>query len=202
MDITQEIVREFCRDHLASRNAKEVDKNDSALMDLFGQALETLRIQDKEQFKTGFVSTFDFGPAGKYCYTPVPFGTSEDRWVLIGDVAVCVHEVQHLDDAKAQGFIYFGGCYLLNNASRTLDETTAITAFVEMYYFLTGTIPSAELVVSSLQHYGLTSDHVEVARACVQSITPTLLAGGIGTSSAKDAIKWFQSRYPQLRKAP
>jgi hypothetical protein len=181
----------FMTGHFGSR---VISKHNASEMRLIGDALARLGILDREAFLANYTTTLREG-----IYTPFEIGTPTPRWTLHAQVAVCIHEHQHVVQYRRDGWT-FELEYLLDQASRAAYEAEAYrTAFeLENWRFgETRSVPHA--LAANLSAYACHSDDIRVAETYLGLSRITIAAGGVPDESARVAIAWLDAHLPHLK---
>lgn len=197
-----ETVKEFWAYMQSQYHSNVVAKNDSAVMEAAAALLEALKIQDKETFLKRFTTTL-----GRTIYIPFEIGVENEYYSLWGQVRVCVHEHQHIEQGDRDGWVIFGGRYLTSTSYRANYEAEAYGCDMEMEFWVDN-MSTQELVefgnqrAEGLRNYGCKEEDIEQAKQ-VLSLRAALVAQGVvETRSSQRAIEWLEKEIAQRNKAP
>ena len=108
---TPQLVKDFWAYMQGEYGSEVIQKADSELMRLVAKFLDVAGIQDDETFMTRFTTTLH-----NNIYIPFELGSSaRDLW---GQIQLCVHEHQHIEQGQRNGWLTFGGRYLTSPSFR------------------------------------------------------------------------------------
>ena len=116
-------------------------------------------------------------------------------------IEVLTHECQHITQFKESG-IEFGWLYLAEAEARVRSEADAYAAGLAMTQWMTGSISqeSATAVVDSLvRGYHLRQADADLAEDMIKSHVVSLKNGIVMARAAREAIKFLDANYPELR---
>ena len=76
--------------------------------------------QEPPTMGTEFLGSFTT-TIGKRIYTPFDIGVPDERYDLWGQISVCVHEHQHVEQLLRDGWLKFAGRYLVPDSKGPLS---------------------------------------------------------------------------------
>jgi hypothetical protein len=192
---TQKLVLDFWAYMQSEYGSDVIQKADSDLMKLVAKFLDVAGIQDDETFMTRFTTTLH-----NNIYIPFELGDpSRDLW---GQIRLCVHEHQHIEQGQREGWVTFSGQYLTSPSYRANYEAEAFGCDMEMMYWRNGTgfdaLAYGQKRVEVLKMYGCNDDHVEQAKRTIALRADVLLQGGLENKCSQLAITWLNKHAPEL----
>jgi hypothetical protein len=175
-----------------------IQKADSELMKLVAKFLDVAGIQDDETFMTRFTTTLH-----NNIYIPFELGVVPAQgYSLWGQIRLCVHEHQHIEQGQREGWIKFGGEYLTSPSYRANYEAEAFGCDMELQYWREGTSFNAlaygQRRVEVLKMYGCKHEHIEQAQQTIAIRAGVLLQGGLENKCSQLAVSWLNQHAPQL----
>lgn len=177
-----------------------VPKATASEMKLVAAFLDALKIQDEETFMKRFTTTI-----GKRVYTPFEIGVPNEFYSLWGQVRVCVHEHQHVEQGEREGWAEFDIKYVTSASFRAGFEAEAFGCDMEMEYWHQGSALNLEQFAQDrplvLKSYGCSDEDIEQARQMLSIRAGVIGQGVIETASARRAIAWLETFAPQLKAA-
>ncbi|MCP4678737.1 MAG: hypothetical protein GY854_25150 [Deltaproteobacteria bacterium] len=186
-------VRAFWKYMQKHYGTRVVSKASSKQMKAIAWALNLLGITDKKRFMERYVTTI-----GRTIYVPFGLGGANEHWNLWSQIVVCVHEHQHVEQLKRDGW-RFKWRYLTSKAKRAIYEAEAYRSNFELYYWRYGKLPSARKRAESLRHYGCSKLEIDVTEKYLALSAETIKRGGIANGASKVAVKWLNRYLPRLR---
>lgn len=189
------LVKSFWDYMSAEYGSTVVPKADSELMKLVAGFLDVVDIQDDEVFMKRFTTTL-----GKRIYIPFELGDpSRDLW---GQIRLCVHEHQHIEQGQREGWITFGGRYLTSPSFRANYEAEAYGCDMELEYWHRGANfdPKAYGAkrVENLELYGCSPEDMEQAQQTILIRAGVLMQSGLENKCSQLAIAWLNEHAPEL----
>ena len=144
--VRPETVRAFWQ-HMQTRYRTTVHtKGDALEMVAVGFALERMGVLSAEEFLKRYATTI-----GRRIYVPFTVGEGSDLW---GQMALCVHEHQHVEQLDREGLSFVWN-YLTRPARRAIYEADAYVSTMEMHFWRTGTLLSPEDLTGQLRAYAV-----------------------------------------------
>jgi hypothetical protein len=193
---TQQQVRSFWAYLQKQYGSQVVQKADSELMKLVAGFLDVVDIQDDEVFLKRFTTTLI-----NRIYIPFELGVP-GTYSLWGQIRLCVHEHQHIEQGQREGWIKFGGEYLTSPSRRANYEAEAFGCDMEMQYWREGSSFNAKAYgqrrVEVLKMYGCKPEHIEQAKQAITIRADVLLQGGVENKCSQFAIAWLNKNAPEL----
>ena len=180
------MVHEYGTRVIAKANALE--------MKAAAYALGLMGVLDAEAFLRDYTTTI-----GRRIYVPFEPGRDADGWSLWGQLAVCVHEHQHVEQLDRDGWLKFAGKYLLSSAGRAAYEAEAYRCDMELHFWRTGEVLDPKTLAAKLKHYACTSTDVEVAEKALTMSAATVRRGGIVNRASQKAIAWLNVHAPAFK---
>ena len=165
-------------------------KADALEMVAVGFALERMGVLSAEEFLKRYATTL-----GRRIYVPFAIGEGADLW---GQMALCAHEHQHVEQLDREGLSFVWN-YLSRPAKRALYEADAYVTTLEMHFWRTGELLSADDLSAQLRAYAVGETDIAVARQALAMASVTVRAGGIVTGAARVALGWLEANAPELR---
>jgi len=195
---TPELVKSFWAYMQGEYDSDVIQKADSDLMKLVAKFLDVASIQDDETFMSRFTTTLH-----NNIYIPFELGVVPDQgYSLWGQICLCVHEHQHIEQGNREGWVKFSGEYLTSPASRANYEAEAFGCNMEMEYWRNGTNFNAKAYgqqrVEVLSMYGCKPEHIEQAKQTITIRAEVLLQGGMENKCTQLAVAWLNEHAPEL----
>ncbi|MEM1350689.1 MAG: hypothetical protein AAGI01_19155, partial [Myxococcota bacterium] len=100
----------------------------------------------------------------------------------------CVHEHQHVEQARAAGSVRFAARYVLSPVQRALFEAEATRCELELRHWRGGPLPSPAQLVARLGDYGVDARAQHAALGYYLEAIPDVRRGNIRTPSAAVAL--------------
>lgn len=167
-------------------------KSSSDMMEVVGQFLDAIGIQDKETFLTRFTTTI-----GKTIYIPFEIGTPGEHYDLWRQLRVCVHEHQHVVQGGREGWATFSAQYVSSSSWRAGYEAEAYGSDLEMEYWKLGPGLDIESFIlqrtQGLKAYGCSDEDILMAQAMLRVRADVTKTGAVETLAAQRAITWLES---------
>lgn len=195
--ITSQLVKDFWSYMQGVFGSCVEQKNEAAIMTIAAALLNTLKIQNKDQFMRGFVTTLY-----NTIYIPFEIGINDERWDLWDQICVCVHEHQHIEQGERDGWVTFVSRYLTSSSYRASYEAEAYGCNLEMEFWRTGKIIDIGARVSSLKNYGCKDDDIEMAKHILDFRAEVVSKGVVENKSSVTAIEWLDVHAGSLREHP
>jgi hypothetical protein len=192
-DPTPEMVRAFWSFMEQVHGATRIDKTNAPEMQLLGDLLQTLGIENRDIFLTHYTTTI-----GTRIYTPFEPGVPTPDYNLWAQMVIGVHEIQHVFQYRAEGVEYLGR-YVADGFNRADYEAEAYRTRAELDWWRYRTLDSAEDLANHLLAYNCTSDEIGLARQIIQLTEETVQQGGLVSDTTATAIEWLQANAPALR---
>lgn len=175
-----------------------IQKADSELMKLVAGFLDVAGIQDDETFMQRFTTTLH-----NNIYIPFELGVvSPQGYDLWGQICICVHEHQHIEQGTREGWVQFSGQYLTSPAFRANFEAEAYGCNMELEYWRRGTSlnPKAygQQRVEGLSSYGCNAAQIEQAKQTIALRADLLLQDGLENKCSQLAIAFLNEHAPHL----
>jgi hypothetical protein len=186
MNFTPEQVKAFYVAACKQYDAEIVDKNDSRLMKITAGFLDGIGVVDKESFMRDFTTTL-----GSYIFVPYTPGVATDQYTLEDQVAICVHEIQHVVqfDDDPVGFMVL---YLTNKSARAEFESAAYAADLEWSWKTRQKGYDIARRAQSLLSYGLKQEHCDFMRQYLEVQDDVFRQGGAVSPVVAWAWRWFE----------
>jgi len=175
-------------------DASIIDKRNAVEMQLVSRLLDSIGIVDKDAFLQHFATTI-----GRRIYVPFEIGIPTVNWSLWGQIMVCTHECQHIVQYDQLGPIKFAWKYTTNSAGRTRLEAEAYRCQLELNFWRTGQLLSADDLASSLKSYGVTDTDLEVAETFLRISGESVCRGAVINPTSRVAIDWLNVNAPEIR---
>lgn len=169
-------------------NTRVINKADSDLMKVVGSTLDLLGVQDKGVFLTRYTTTINHA-------IYVPFEIGNPAHGLVGQLALCAHEHQHVIQADREGWATFAAKYVVDHAARAIYEAEAYVCNMEVAHVLGGfTIEELRGSLSTYARqlkdgYGCTDDDVLVAEAALGLGLKQLEEVGVVNEASRKVIQ-------------
>jgi hypothetical protein len=170
-------------DHYGTR---VVPKARSPLMKACGVGLGVIGIMERDTFMQRYTTVI-----GRriYPWFTVGEGSEDDLWYQI---VVCVHEHQHVVQARRDGLTGFSLPYLLSRRRRALIEAEAYRCNLEMKWWRTGEVGEPARLAGRLSQYGCDQDAVAAARQYLEEAVVDLEDGVVRNEASLFAIEWLE----------
>lgn len=157
VEISPEIVRGLWR-HMGERyKSTVVPKSSSSLMKAAAVGLEVLGISSRDSFMCTMATT-----VGRIIYLPFSVGVETPIWDLWTQVAICIHEHQHIVQWNRHG-LWLPIKYLMSCRARAFYEADAYSCELALEYWRTGVMPSISALATWLERYGCAQEDVQAA---------------------------------------
>lgn len=202
VEITGTDVKAFWQYMSKEYDFEIVTKKDAAEMKVVGWFLDRMNIQKKSVFMERYTTTICLGP-WRCVYVPFEIGTGDQK-ELISQIVICAHECQHVvqaDREPAQPMKY-----LLSDASRAYYEADAYRVNLELHWFFTKRLLSAEKLASKLRHYSIGAADRRIAEKHLVIAAKVVKRGGVITGVSKETIAWWKekdvSKVPLIKIVP
>lgn len=188
----KEIVQSLWKYMQEKYDSEVVDKDDSVAMKAVAIILNALKIQDKETFMKKFTTTID-----RAIYTPFEIGVETQSFSYWSQIAICVHEHQHIEQSLRVGWFTFMGKYLASSSDRACYEAEAYGCDLEMLSWANSQDFNFAYYIdrccSGLTSYGCNEEDIIMAKQILSARADLISQGTIETQAAKLAIKWLEN---------
>lgn len=199
IDPTPETVRAFWSYMQQEYGSKVIPKATSAEMKAVATFLDLVKIQDYDTFMKVFTTTI-----GRRIYIPFEIGVPGD-YDLWGQIRVCVHEHQHVEQGDRDGWVTFGSRYVTSSSFRAGYEAEAFGSDMEMEYWRWGDSFDLNQFAQArplvLKSYGCSDDDIDQARATLTIRAGIVAQGIVANRSTQRAVDWLGNHAPALRAA-
>lgn len=192
---TPRLVRDLYTHMLEHYGLTAVRKSDSAAMRMLGWVLGAMRIVDREAFKKRFCVLL-----GRKVYLPFEIGVETKVWPLESQVSACVHECQHVEQKRRDGW-RFNSRYLFRRAARASYEAEAYRTNMEIYYWYTKRILNPRLLANLLRNYGCRQRDIRNAEKMLKMAAVAIERGQIGSAATNRALEFFRKSGSGLKGA-
>jgi hypothetical protein len=183
-------VQDFWSFMLARHGMTLVNKNDSKMMQIVGESLDLMGIQDKDDFMKKYTTSV----LGRV-FTPFELGVPMEGWSLWNQIRVCPHEIRHDVQRKNNGCLGFEWDYTTNSASRASHECDALSVDMLLEWRYQDRMLSPHELAVGLKGYACTDEDVEVSEKQLQMIAKMIRRGAILPDPAKEACDWLNERF-------
>ena len=186
--LTPDVVRSVWTSMQKLNNTTVGAKSDSNFMSAVGSTLDLLGVQDKERFLKHYTTTIN-----RQMYLHFTIGSAEMD--LVGQLALCAHEHQHVVITDRVGLVTYSATYLADHAARVIYEVECYTATMEVVYWCTGTIDAGyprRCAEALRDGYAGTDGDVVVAERALNIARETALSGLIVTKSAQQVVQLIE----------
>jgi hypothetical protein len=189
MHLTSELTKELWRTMNEHYGTTVVPKARSPLMKASGYGLDVIGIMDRHTFMERYTTV-----VGRriYPWFTVGEGDEVDLWYQI---VVCVHEHQHVVQARRDGLTGFSIPYLLSGRRRALIEAEAYRCNLEMNWWRSGEFGEPARLAARLSQYGCGQDAVAAARHYLEEAVFDLQDGVVKNEASIFAIEWLDSHH-------
>lgn len=171
---------------------KVIDKDDAKEMQLVGWALDTMGIQDQDDFLNNYTTTI-----GSKIYVPFEIGVGTQRQ-RVGQIITCAHECQHVLQSRRDPMYEIK--YLTNDASRTLFEVDAYQVNMEIHWWFYRKLLSPAVMANTLKGYSIGAANRRVAKRQFISSSKMIQYGGVTTGTAIKTIRWCNRNLKPARR--
>lgn len=202
---TQEEVLAFY-DAITQRfNLRIVSKDDSAEMKLIAELLQKMGIQDVQTFLKRYWTTLPFDAerlGGPSMYVPFSLKKGEiwAREECWPRSLVPWHEAPgHVRRFRIRGAVTFALNYVVSTEERTREETYALGLTKSGHYWRVGELFESFPLASNLREYGCSGNNVALATVGLDSVDPTLEAGGAINDDDQWCRDWWTANAPDIR---
>lgn len=194
---TPELVRSFWTYMTSHFASVAVQKDSSTEMRVLSTALSALGILDAKTFLTKYATTL-----GHRIYLPFEPGVANSAWSPWAQMAVCVHEIQHVVQFDLLGPVAYGVRYLTSTSQRARLEADAYRSTLEMYWWHAGTLLDPSALANLLRAYGASDTDVAMARMILEASGESVKQGAVINPSTVAALAWLNQHAPSLRALP
>jgi hypothetical protein len=184
--ITSDLVQQLWT-HMETTYGSELARKDTPEMQLIANMLEEIGVMDTESFLLRFTTTL-----GNTIYIPFEIGVETERYNLLSQIIICVHEHQHVKQFNDAG-PKFSFDYLADSSHRAAYEVEAMKCNMEIYFWFTGEMLDVARLANKLKRYACTDDDIAVSLKALQMISKTVERGGISSDAGKVAIEWLNA---------
>jgi len=191
---TPELVRGLWRHMTRTYGTRVVDKDKAWEMRLVAAVLARMGIVDRREFMRRYTTTI-----GKRIYVPFDIGNSDARYDLWGQITVCVHEHQHVEQLLRDGWLKFMGRYLLSSAARATYEAEALRSNLELTFWRFGRIPDLGRLARKLSDYACSDADIAMVERMLELSAETVRRGGVVNRASQKAIAWLERHAPELK---
>jgi hypothetical protein len=150
-------------------------------------------VQDRQTFLSRFTTTI-----GTRIYTPFDVGVPTLEYPLWGQITICVHEHQHVNQYHAEGVDYLTH-YLASGADRADFEAEAYRTAAELDWWRYRRLDSALGLANHLQPYNCTPSEIAEARQIIELTEDAIRRGGLVSDTTTTAIEWLEANAPALK---
>jgi hypothetical protein len=171
-----------------------INKSNAAEMKIVAAVLSQLGILNADDFLKNYATTI-----GTRIYLPFEIGVPTGGWNLWMQVIIAAHECQHIYRSQQMGMLTYGARYLTSSSQRTLFETEAYRASLEMEWWRSHTMPDPAQVAEHLRGYGVSDADVQVATTALRMAASTIKRGGVINQASSVAIAWLEQHAPGLK---
>lgn len=169
---------------------KVVSKSDAVEMRVVAWAMDMMNVMNVDDFLDKYSTTVCLG-WWRVVYVPFEIGKGNQNQ-LIGQIATCVHESQHVVQATRDPGQPMK--YLTSDSNRAFYEADSNRATMEMYYYFTGRVLSPRKLSDGLMHYSVGAADRRVCRKHLIIASKVIGRGGIITGTSKTAIRWWRRK--------
>ncbi|MCU0912960.1 MAG: hypothetical protein MUC88_00180 [Planctomycetes bacterium] len=152
--------------------------------------LDTLDIQERDQFMERFVTT-----VGRTIYTPFSVGQATPIWTLPEQLRVAVHEHTHVVQGDREGWVVYDTRYLASSSHRAGYEAEAYGSDMEIEWWMSnGKFNPYDFALSrarSLKSYACSEADICQAAATMALRAGLVIQGYVESEAAKVAIEWL-----------
>lgn len=187
--VSADDVRTFWAQMSARYGTRLIPKQRAWEMKAAARLLDALGIMPHETFMSEYTTVW--GRRIYPCFTP---GEAPNEDALFGQIIVCVHEHQHVEQAMREGFVSYSTRYLTSSRARALYEAEAYGCNMELVWARSGRLLSPDTLSQKLLAYGCTRGDVLAARAYFERLVLRLQRGGYQSSavaSARQLLPWL-----------
>lgn len=189
-NVTPEMVKDFWAYMTTKYGTTVKSKADADEMKLVAMVLDAMHITDKDAFLARFVTTI-----GKTIYVPFTIGDDKNPvWSLFSQLAVCMHEHQHVIQANRDGEALFMVRYLLDPTWRATYEGEGYRTNMTLLYQMFGNQPDVDPYVRSIANYGLGLAEMAYFRHFLKMSIPAIVAGGVPDEACRVTLAWLATQ--------
>lgn len=168
-----------------------ISKKSSGLMILVGNALEILKIMDKESFLKRYAMTI-VNPFTDEKFVYIPWTPGEgSQTAKAMQIRVLAHEAEHTIQGEDLKFV---PRYFYSKSRRAHYEALAMRAELELWFYLYGYPMNTESAARRLKAYNVRSGDIRVTKKELDLANKVICRGAIGTDAGKTGIKWLRRR--------
>ena len=173
-----------------------IDKRRSPEMRVAAWFIERFAKIPVHTFMTRYATTI-----GRRIYVPFIIGDPSRGFGLWEQAVLAVHEHQHVEQLKRDGWLKFALTYLASSKARAAYEADAYRTALELEYWKSGHVPPIRPYAERLSDYGCNSRDIEMARKMLVASARTIVRGGVVTPAAKMAIAWLDEHAPGIKRS-
>jgi len=160
-----------------------IPKRDAPEMHATAHALHVLGVLPRERFLDDYTTVW--GTRIYACFTPGAHPDARARWRRM---ITCVHEHQHVEQARRLGFARFATRYVLSPVRRAIFEAEATRCELELLHWRGEELPEPEALVARLGDYGVDTRARDAALEYYARAIPDVIAGGAPAEATQIAL--------------
>lgn len=184
---SSELVQAFWVYMAEAFDSQTVHKGNAAEMRVVADFLHKLGILEKRAFLDRFATTL-----GRRIYIPFQIGIESPGRTLWGQMLTCVHEHQHVAQARKDGLAEFALNYATSSAKRSRYEADAYRTHMELEMWRFGEIRAdATQLAQKLDSYAVKPLDIGVAEKILSLSAESIRRGAVVTRASKVAITWL-----------
>jgi hypothetical protein len=186
VEITASLTRQFWRAMNERFGTRVVPKRSSAFMAMVGVGLDVIGVMDRQTFLSRYTTV-----VGRRIYPWFELGEGDERrrWYQI---VVCVHEHQHVVQARRDGLSGFTLPYLYSSRRRALIEAEAYSCNLEMNWWRDRQMPEPCELAGRLSEYGCKEADVAAAGDFLEAAAQRIRDGEVVNEASRFAIDWLE----------
>lgn len=180
--LTPEITAEFWERMCRHYGTRVIAKDRAPEMHFAGHALSLLGIMSHTTFMERYTTVW-----GRRIYPCFAVGDGDED-ALWGQVVICTHEHQHVEQYRRDGFLRYTGTYLLDSRARALYEAEAYGCNLELAWLKHRSMPTPDVMARKLIAYGCDEGDVAAARDHFASLVFRIKSGTYRSAAVERAL--------------
>ncbi len=169
----------------AHYNTRVIDKERAPEMHASGHVLAALGIMSYQTFMTRYPTGW-----GRRIYPCFVVGEGDED-ALWGQVVICTHEHQHVEQYRRDGFFRYTASYLLDSRARALYEAEAYGCNLELAWLKQRSMPATDMMAKKLLAYGCDDEDVAAARDHFDKLVLKIKDGSYRSAAVERALEFL-----------
>ena len=183
--LTPEVTHAFWEGMCAHYNTRVIDKERAPEMHASGHVLAALGIMSYQTVMTRYTTVW-----GRRIYPCFVVGEGDED-ALWGQVVICTHEHQHVEQYRRDGFFRYTASYLLDSRARALYEAEAYGCNLELAWLKQRSMPATDMMAKKLLAYGCDDEDVAAARDHFDKLVLKIKDGSYRSAAVERALEFL-----------